>query len=205
MGVRGGLRERKERRENSGAGTPVVRAAGFEPAASWSRTTRDAKLRHARGDGPDAGQCHPVRPVPADAASYGGGCRAYGRFPWRLRIAHVRRLSARHAPRIRRRFRALSGGTVPAVVPAGTAYVMTPFFFGVWQAICRAPPAGAAMVETRGVEPLSETGLPRFSTWLGCLTCPCASAHASPWRAGPSVFPGRGPGGSGRPCRFRCF
>lgn len=127
-GTWGGLLERKERRENSGAGAPVVRAAGFEPAASWSRTTRDTELRHARGDGPDAGQCHPVRPVPADAASYGGGCRAYGRFPWRLRMAHVCRLSAWRAPRIRRRFRALSGGTGPAVVPAGPAYVMAPFF-----------------------------------------------------------------------------
>ena len=142
----GGTALGREKREGRipAPGTPVVRAAGFEPAASWSRTTRDAELRHARGDGPDVGQCHPVRPVPADAASHGGGCRAYGRFPWRLRMAHVCRLSARRALRIRRRFRALSGGTGPAVVPAGPAYVMAPFF-GVWQAICRAPPAGAAI------------------------------------------------------------
>ena len=28
--------------------TPMVRVAGFEPTASWTRTKRDTKLRHTR-------------------------------------------------------------------------------------------------------------------------------------------------------------
>ena len=36
--------------EQSGLCSDVVRAAGFEPTVSWTRTKRDTKLRHARMD-----------------------------------------------------------------------------------------------------------------------------------------------------------